>query len=137
MGPAFAGPLKAARAVKLTVSARAACGSALVAVLHCSAIMIRSRASAVLGVAISVLASCGLGSNQEAPTGTQSVASPLIADEGFWMGVYHPINNVILAEREGIRLVANGNLALSSPKRTSRERSTPTTSSIPFAPRSA
>jgi hypothetical protein len=85
----------------------------LAAILHSSAIMIRSRASAVLGVAISVLAGCGLGSNQEGPTGTQSVASPLIADEGFWMGIYHPINNVVLAEREGIRLVANGNLALS------------------------
>jgi hypothetical protein len=37
----------------------------------------------------------------------------LIADEGFWMGIYHPLNNVVLAERDGIQLVANGNLALS------------------------
>ena len=75
--------------------------------------MTTSQTSAAFCVALSVLAGCGPDGNQAGPTGTQSYASPLIADEGFWMGIYHPLNNVILAERDGIQLVANGNLAVS------------------------
>jgi hypothetical protein len=37
----------------------------------------------------------------------------LIADEGFWMGVYHPVNDVVMAERDGVQVIANGNLAVS------------------------
>jgi len=36
----------------------------------------------------------------------------LIADEGFWMGVYHPLNDVVMAERDGVQVIANGNLAV-------------------------
>ena len=60
-----------------------------------------------------MLAGCGPDENHAGLTGTRSHVSPLIADEGFWMGVYHPLNNVIMAEADGIQVVANGNLALS------------------------
>ena len=75
--------------------------------------MTPSQTSAAFWVAISVLAGCGPHGNQDELAGAQSIASPLIADEGFWMGIYHPLNDVVMAERDGVRLVANGNLAVS------------------------
>src|SRR5262245_17675987 len=75
--------------------------------------MRRSQTSAAFCVAFSVFAGCGPAENQAGLSGTQSHASALISDVGFWMGVYHPFNNVILAERDDIQLVANRNLSLS------------------------
>ena len=41
------------------------------------------------------------------------VISALVGEDGFWQGGYFPLNDVVLVERDDVRVIANGNLALS------------------------
>ena len=101
--------------------------------------MLRRRASALsfVVVVVALATRCGPAEDQAGSTGTHSYALPLIADEGFWMGVYHPLNDVVMAERDGVQVIANGNLAVSVAERTSRARSMATAISIASTPGSA